>query len=647
MSLPDLDPTHLDPSAPDSESSPAPAPGPATALENRLAPQVRTFAVGNWTAELVGDELANIAYAGRTVLRAIKAVIRDHQWRTFQPMVRDLAFLEDDDGVTVRFHVDYAGEGANYESMMKVRLTPLTIDVEFNGRAKTAFRRNRIGLVVLHPASESGREITAVSPSGNVTTRRFPEDISPELIFTDISSLEWADAGTAFDLSFAGDVFETEDQRNWTDASFKTYSTPSADPIPVDVAPGEIVRQSVSLEAASIESPDVTALSLRPALSVFTVGATAGTVPPLAVSVDPTGAQEEAGTNSEEVPPVRGLDAVVVELYGPREGWSARLQAAAREAAVHGAALDVRIVAEDLVGLPELLVEAEQPGPIRRLGIFSPDTGCTDPAQLPGLRKALENTGFSGEVLAGTRSHFTELNKWARDASASRDAEALTYCLMPQAHSTEIAHIIETIPIQRLTALNALRLGGGKPVHVGPITLKQRLHAPGQAPESDELQDHIFTAAWTLASISSLTLEGVASVTYFEAGPPRGIRTADGNLTPAGELLRQLAALKGRAVHSVRQDSAEDSPVTLYPVSDTAGIRLFAGNLGPRAETVRVSFPAGNGDGANTASTRLTVIGEEVGSRAHIEGDISIAGDHDGVLTFELAPWSTAVLDFS
>ncbi|MGX9898764.1 hypothetical protein ACW0JT_00775 [Arthrobacter sp. SA17] len=569
-------------------------------------------------------------------------MIRDHQWRTLQPAVRDLEFLEDDDGVSVRFHVDYTGGEARYDAMVKVRFTPLTVDVEFNGRAKTPFQRNRIGLVVLHPASESGREVTAVSPAGNVTTRRFPEDISPELIFTDVASLEWADAGTAFDLSFAGDVFETEDQRNWTDASFKTYSTPSADPIPVDVEAGDVVRQSVSLEAASIESPDVTAVSLEPALSVFSVGPAIGSVPPLGVSVDPTGTQGEvAATHAEPVPALEGLDAVVVELYGPPEVRAARLQAAANEAAVHGAALDVRIVDEDLEGLSELFAEAEKLRPVRRLGIFSPGTDCTDQTLLADFKRTLEATGFSGEILAGTRSHFTELNKWATDAAAFRDADSLTYSLTPQAHSTEIAHIVETIPIQRLTALNALRLGGGKPIHVGPITLKPRLHAPGQAPDSDELQGHVFTAAWTLASISSLTVDGVASITYFEAGPsPTGIRTEDGQLTPAGELLRQLAGLKGEAVHSVRTDSPEDSPVTLYPVSGATGLRLLAGNLGPQDETVQVSFADGTAGRSSTASARLTVIGEAASSGEGIEPN------HDGGITFELAPWSVAVVEF-
>jgi D-apionolactonase len=44
-----------------------------------------------------------------------------------------------------------------------------------------------------------------------------------------------------------GDTFEMEDQRNWTDASFKTYCTPLAEPFPVLVEPGDRVDQQVTV----------------------------------------------------------------------------------------------------------------------------------------------------------------------------------------------------------------------------------------------------------------------------------------------------------------------------------------------------------------------------------------------------------------
>jgi hypothetical protein len=617
---------------------------PRPALEQRLDPQVRKIVVGVWTAELIGDELANISYGGRPVLRAIKAVVRDHEWRTLAPSVRDFTELTDDDGTSFRLHVDYEGSGAAYEGMVMIRLTPATVEVTFSGRAKTEFRRNRIGLVVLHPTTEAGRDVSAVSPDGSVTTGAFPTDISPGLVFTDISSLEWADAGTAFDLGFSGDTFETEDQRNWTDGSFKTYSTPSALPIPVDVAPGDTVQQSVSLEALSIETPDNPVKAVHEP-TVFTIGEQVGTVPPLALSVDSAaaegaedaGATEAAGQGGQ----LPGLEAVLVELHESRELWAAKIAAAVREADRHGAALDVRIVSPSADGVADALSGAlgGQLSRIVRLGLFHPETECTDPAAWTALKESLQHAGFSGALLAGTRSHFTELNRWIAGEGSSpvpEDADALTFSLSPQVHSTEIAHIVETVPVQRLAAANAVRLGGGRPVHVGPITLKPRLHAAAQQAAGDELQDHSFTAAWTFASLDALTLEGVASVTYFEAAPPRGITAADGTLNPAGELLQRLAACKGDAVLAATQRSAGKSPVTVYPVRSSSGLRLFAGNLGPRQATATLTLPGGTDAG----TAEVTVIGAAAG------GEVHTTADDGGTLTLVLGPWSTAVVTF-
>ncbi|QCO96720.1 hypothetical protein FCN77_02015 [Arthrobacter sp. 24S4-2] len=625
------------------------------ALERRLDPQIRKLAVGVWTAELVGEELANISYGGRPVLRAIKAVVRDHEWRTFAPSVRDLAELKDDDGVSLRLHVDYAAPGSAdaaapaFEAMLMLRITPAIVEVSFSGRAKTAFRRNRIGLVVLHPTSEAGREVSAVSPDGNVTAGAFPADIRPDLVFKDIASLEWADAGTAFDLGFSGDIFETEDQRNWSDGSFKTYSTPSALPIPVDIAAGDTVHQSVSLEALSIETPDNPAAGGYDRVP-FTVGEPVGTVPALALSVDPAGADSTgadpagaAAANAGEGVQLPGLDAVLVELYEPRELWPGKLAAAAREADRHGAALDVRVVSASADGVAEALSGAlgGQLSRVVRLGLFHPETQCTDPAAWTALKEPLQLAGFSGQLLAGTRSHFTELNRWIAGGGTPvpQDADALAFSLTPQVHSTEIPHIVETIPIHGVAAANAVRLGEGRPVHVGPVTLKPRFHAPGQHADGDELQDHSFTAAWTLASLHALTSEGVASVTYFEAGSPRGIAAADGTLNPVGELLQKLAACKGEPVLAATQQRVQrhagKSLVTVYPVQSAAGLQVFLGNLSPREATAVLSLPGG----ANAAA-EVTVIGAAAGATA-----VADPAD-DGATAVTLRPWSTTVVTF-
>ena len=54
-------------------------------------------------------------------------------------------------------------------------------------------------------------------------------------------------AGGTVEVRMDGDAFEMEDQRNWTDASYKTYCTPLAAPFPVTIEQGETVRQSVTI----------------------------------------------------------------------------------------------------------------------------------------------------------------------------------------------------------------------------------------------------------------------------------------------------------------------------------------------------------------------------------------------------------------
>ena len=58
---------------------------------------------------------------------------------------------------------------------------------------------------------------------------------------------ELADGSDRFKVIMEGDTFETEDQRNWTDASFKTYCTPLGLPFPVEIKKGDVVEQSITI----------------------------------------------------------------------------------------------------------------------------------------------------------------------------------------------------------------------------------------------------------------------------------------------------------------------------------------------------------------------------------------------------------------
>lgn len=113
----------------------------------------------------------------------------------------------------------------------------------------TSFKRNRIGICVHHPIREySGKEVLITRPDATTYTARFPELISPHQPFKSIRKIGCAlGEKIKADLIFEGDIFETEDQRNWSDSSYKTYSTPLDLPLPVEINKGEILKQKMQL----------------------------------------------------------------------------------------------------------------------------------------------------------------------------------------------------------------------------------------------------------------------------------------------------------------------------------------------------------------------------------------------------------------
>ncbi len=114
---------------------------------------------------------------------------------------------------------------------------------------EASFLKNRIGLCVLHPIKEcAGQACRVDHVDSRVTNGRFPRYISPHQPFKEIRSIshEVVD-GVGVAVIFDGETFEMEDQRNWTDASFKTYCTPLDLPFPVRVQAGDRIRQSVKV----------------------------------------------------------------------------------------------------------------------------------------------------------------------------------------------------------------------------------------------------------------------------------------------------------------------------------------------------------------------------------------------------------------
>ncbi|SFS13711.1 hypothetical protein SAMN04487846_2760 [Microbacterium sp. cf046] len=552
----------------------------------------RTWRSGPWSLQLRDDEFADIAFEGRVVLRSVRAVVRDRNWDTARLVLDRVK----DSGATLTLHVRSDGLGSSFSGIVRVeargaaRLVVLT-DLEAEG----PFSTNRTGLVVLHPPRLAGTALRVTHSDGSVEESSFPRAISPHQPVLDIAGLAWLDEGSEVAVGFDGDVFEMEDQRNWSDASYKTYSRPLGLPFPYDVAAAERVRQSVRIDvrevAASASSADSDLIHLHAAGPVFELAIGAATAP----GPDPTGATT-AG-------------AVLVEVDLRTPNWRAALSRAAGS----GSPLDVRVVAS--ADAPyDALAEAVRalastPG-VKRIGVFEADLHVTDAAVLSALRQALDRAGVTTSVIGGSRAHFTELNReWA---IVPRELDGIAFSTTPLFHSLGTEQLVESVAVQRTIALQAVELAGGMPVHIGPVTLRPRYNDVATTPQplptgtdlsggygaeytgaADPRQSAPELAAWTIASAAALAVPGVASIAYFEQWGERGIRSSAGEPFDVAEAIEALAALGGPGAELLWGDSPDG---LLWAVGSRrqGGDAVLVANLDIRPREVTLVIDGGS-----------------------------------------------------
>src|SRR5687768_11045600 len=204
--------------------------------------------------------LRYIRLGDHEVVRNIYAVVRDQNWNTIAWKVANLKSDVRVDSFDLTFdaecrerEVDYAWKGKiSGDAKGKVSFS-------FDGEAKSSFRRNRIGICVLHPILEcAGKAVTLEHNDGTKEQTTFPKQIAPWQPLKDVRAITQEIAtGVRAEIRFEGEVFETEDQRNYGDASFKTYSTPQDLPKPVEVRPGDQVHHKVTVTLLNPEQKKV------------------------------------------------------------------------------------------------------------------------------------------------------------------------------------------------------------------------------------------------------------------------------------------------------------------------------------------------------------------------------------------------------
>lgn len=558
-------------------------------------PTTHDIRVGMVAATFQEGWLRWIEYGGVEVLRGLYGAVRDPDWNTIEPLIRDLQIRQTAGALAVDFVALHQSGDIDFRWRGKITIDGTgSITFEMDGHSRTSCLVSRVGICILHPDQVAGASLHAETIHGGVQTR-FPEEINPERWLTDLSGIRWRAAPwLEAHLTLEGDLFEVEDQRNWTDASFKTFSRPLRLPWPYALGVGEHIRQVVRLELTG-RPPHKKRPVRRPH---FHLGETETPMPALGTSLPRDGASLTLAERDLTRILAPSYLRTVIDLGSA--GWVDRLARARDDAAAIGTNLELEVVEDPAHRGWEELVATLDPGDpyITRVLAFSSSCFDTTRETLAAARTAFASARVETRLGGGSRQDFAELN---RTAIPLGQLDFISYPICPQVHACDPSSMIETLSVQAKTANQAREMARGRPVVVGPITLRP-LSSPAannayRSTTSDPRQMSLLTAGWLVGSIDALSSAGVSAVSYFDAAGQAGLmdRTdpsangwvAPGAVFPAFHVFRAVG--RGGYRRDIELDGA--SLVRTIAVRTDSQITVLVANVAFESRTVIVTLP--------------------------------------------------------
>ncbi len=492
----------------------------------------RRFSVGRLSFEMLGGDLRTIRFDGVEVVRGIQYLVRDRDWGTLSPEVRDLHVEDAGRASTIVYAADCMGpDGDRLSYRARIHATERSLDFTVDAEAMDDVTTNRLGFCVLHPAGLAGAPLQIEHGDGTLNDSCFPILIDPWQPFTDIKTLTHRQGGLTVTCQLTGDSFEMEDQRNWSDASFKTYVRPLAKPWPYLVRAGTRDRQTVRLEiAGDAERSDAPASDAI----VIEIGEPVGTMPRVGLMITPEQAEtmqradlEHAGVQdlllSFEAQTGHGL-AEMRALALAVEGTPQRKTLECVIAAVGDLDVELGAVA-GMVAEAGLNIDAIAVYP-------APDLQSTPPGSVwpncPPLAEiyAAARRAFPGLPLGGGMfSYFTELNR-KRPPVDQLDFVAHATC--PIVHAADDLSVMQSLEAVPHILRSARAIIGDRPYRLGPVTIGMRQNPYGSRTMLNSLRDRIpmaladprqdgrFAAAWTIG-YAAMTEEAGLDVLFLGA----------------------------------------------------------------------------------------------------------------------------------
>lgn len=561
-------------------------------------------------------DLRLVRLGQREILRRIYVAIRDRNWGTVLPRFSN--FQKEVSGDAFCISYDVENKQGDIDFFWRGTIagdSKGTITFCMDGTARSNFLRNRIGFCILHPIKEcAGQACTIEKVDGSKVHGTFPLYIAPHQPFMDMRAIcHEVSKGLWAEVRFEGDTFEMEDQRNWTDGSYKTYCTPLSLPYPAEAKTGTRISQTVTITLKG-EIPSLRTEATKKPVVVAGAGIPPRPMPRIGLGV----ASHDQALSPKAATRLRALNLghLRVDLRLSQPEYESRLRRAALEAGELNVPLEVAVFlsdnAEQELKALRAAIEVAKPVLFAWL-VFHVSEKSTTEKWIKLARKYLGDYNSKAMIGAGTNAYFVELN---RNRPPIEVLDLVNYSINPQVHAFDDVSLVETHEGQAATVDSAREFVAGLPLSISPVTLKPRFNPdatgpepelrPGEIPpQVDVRQMSLFGAGWTAGSIKYLSESrcvcerGVCNITYYETTGWRGVmelesgsplpdkfQSLPGSVFPLYHVLADVGQLAGGNV--IPSTSSAPRKVEALVIRKGNRIRVLLSNVGPEAQVVRV-----------------------------------------------------------
>ncbi|CAN2228257.1 hypothetical protein MCEGKSE7_01408 [Candidatus Nanopelagicaceae bacterium] len=531
---------------------------------------------GDFTIDLAEAAVRNITYKGAQLIDLLYTAIRPWDWSTLvaDSHTEDVKVNGADCIVTISDAFAGALEAQTIITLSKNNT--FLVDYQLKGLAE--YSVNRWGICFcLHSGDWMGSKVNS---SGNTYT--LLQDISPQRV------VDWVTQGlfpAANEMHFVapdqrfikatstGKVLEAEDQRNWTDNTYKIYSGSLSEPRPFVTSTGSIWKQSVKFEVGAPNGAlvDPAKIVVREIEALPSVGLQFNTDPLLSpddlekalilLDIDHLRVNEESLTAQKIA--TNASSGLILEAALLSSNSGAALQA------------EVTQLSQRVPAGSRILIQRE-------------GREIVEAVDLP------KNESLNSYI-PGSDAYLVDLhrNEYAFGNSVS-------YSMAPTVHSTDIETIFKTLYTQR-ESIEFVQKYLAPQVFISPITFSTRGN-----PETGHSRDErinfvnleaasrirtIEGAAWTLGSIFALASAGAFSGSWHELFGESGVIYSQNGATKFSPTFHALSALGAHHAHHITIATSLDNSWVAFENRETK--RILVASLRPWSLEITTKVLAG------------------------------------------------------